>query len=225
MITAQQNQRKTCRCLTGRFANDGDGLDHLRDWHFEQTGHVLAFDLARRCDFFHRHRGASTRSGRRQRFCQFNVGRVIRVRAVGQRIFAGVGQHVEFMRTGAANRTGIRRNRAEFQTKPRKNARVGFVHVLVLALQIGKAGVERVTILHQKFPPAHDAEARANFVAELHLHLIKMQWQLAIAFDFLAHDIGNHFFMRRADHEIALMPILEAQQLGAVLFPTPRFLP
>ena len=72
---------------------------------------------------------------------------------------------------------------------------------------------------------AHDAEARADFVAELGLDLVKMNRQLAITLDVAAHDIGDDFLVCRANYEVALVAILETQQLGAVLLAAAGFLP
>jgi hypothetical protein len=94
-----------------------------------------------------------------QRFGQFDVGGVIGVRAEGDVVFAGIGQHVKFMRAGAADRAGVGRNGTEFQAKARENPAVSVVHVAVFALQIFERGMERVAVLHQELAAAHDAEA------------------------------------------------------------------
>ena len=85
--------------------------------------------------------------------------------------------------------------------------------------------MEGIAILHDEFPPAHDAETGANLVAELGLDLVEMQWQLAIALYFLAHHIGNHLFVRRADDKVALVTVLQAQQFGTIFVPAPGLLP
>jgi hypothetical protein len=168
---------------------------------------------------------------RRARACrgqclgQFDVGGVIRVRAEGDVVFAGIGQHVEFMRAGAADRAGVGRDGAEFQAQAGEDAAVGVVHVAVFALQVGERGVEGVAVLHQELAAAHDAEAGADFVAELGLDLVEVNRQLAVALDVAAHDVGDDFLVRRADDEFALVAVLEAQQFRAVLLPAAGFLP
>ena len=52
-----------------------------------------------------------------------------------------------------------------------------------------------------------------------------MNRQLAVALDVTPDGVGDDLLVRRADDEFALVPILEAQQLGAVLLPATRFLP
>ena len=52
-----------------------------------------------------------------------------------------------------------------------------------------------------------------------------MQRQLPVTFYLFAHDVGDDFLVRRADDEIALVAVLEAEQFGALFFPAARFLP
>ena len=92
-------------------------------------------------------------------------------------------------------------------------------------MQIFKTGVEGIAILHQELAAPHHAETRSDLVAELGLDLVQVQGQLAIALDFLTDEIGDHLFMRRSDNKLALMAILEAQQLRTILLAATRFLP
>jgi len=85
--------------------------------------------------------------------------------------------------------------------------------------------MEGIAVLHQELAAAHDAEARTDLVAELGLDLVQVQRQLAVALDVATDDVGDHFLVRRADHEIALVAILEAQQLRAVLLAATGLLP
>ena len=85
--------------------------------------------------------------------------------------------------------------------------------------------MEGVTILHDELAAAHDPEARTDLVAELRLDLVEVPRELAVAFHFAAHDVGDHLLVGRADHEVAVMPVLEAQEFRAVLFPAARFFP
>ena len=85
--------------------------------------------------------------------------------------------------------------------------------------------MEGVAILHGEFAPAHDTEAGTDFIPELGLDLIEVHRQLPVAADFAPCDVGNHFLMRRADDEIALMTVFHAQQFRAVFVPAPGLLP
>jgi hypothetical protein len=147
------------------------------------------------------------------------------IRAESDVVLAGIGQYVEFVRSRAADRAGVGRDGAELQAQAREDAAVRLVHVAVFALQVFKRGVEGVAVLHQELAAAHDAEAGANFVAELGLDLIEVNRQLAVALHVTAYDVGDDFLVRRADDEFALVAVLEAQQFRAVLLPAAGFLP
>ena len=123
------------------------------------------------------------------------------------------------MRSCSADRSCICSDGAILEAEAVEYPRVRIVHIAILPLQVFKTRVERVSVFHKKFPAAHYAKAWAYLVAEFHLDLIEMQGQLTIALYFLANDIRNDLFMRRADDEIALVPILEAEQLRAVFLP------
>ena len=129
------------------------------------------------------------------------------------------------MRTIAADRAGVGRDRAEGQAHAREDAHIGGVHLVVARLGAFHVAVEGIGVLHREFAPAHDAEARPAFVTELGLDVIPVDRQLAVALDLLARDVGDHLFRGRLDDEIAVMAIFDAQQLRAVLLPTTRFLP
>ena len=58
--------------------------------------------------------------------------------------------------------------------------------------------VEGVGVLHEELARAHHAEARPALVAELHLDLVEIRRQLAIALQLAARDVGDDFLVRRA---------------------------
>ena len=168
-------------------------------------------------------RGAA--GGRRHGFGQLDVGGVVRIRAVGDGVFARIRQHVKLVRTGTANRAGIRRNGAELQAKAGENTRIRLVHRLISLGQAGEIGVEGIRVLHHEFTRAHHAETGSDFIAELGLNLVEIQRQLAVAFDLTARDVGDDLFVGRAETKIALVSILDFQHLRAEHFPAPGFLP
>ncbi len=129
------------------------------------------------------------------------------------------------MRAGAADGAGVGGHRAELEAQAREDARVGVVHVAVFALQVLVVGVERVAVLHHELAPAHDAEARAALVAELGLDLVEVHRQAPVALQFRARELGDGFLRGGLEHEIALVAILEAQQLRPVRLPAARLLP
>ena len=172
MIAAQQQQDEFgALALLGHH---GDCLYGLRQRQIEEGGDVLAPGLARGGYLFHSH--CATRDGFRGRngLGQFHIGRVVRCRAEGDRIFPGVGEDMKLVRTRAANGAGIGRHSAELQAQPGEDAAVGVEHIAVFAFQIGIRGVEGIAVLHQELASAHDAEARAYLVAELGLDLVEM---------------------------------------------------
>ena len=77
--------------------HDGDCLDGFREWQAQQFGHVLAARLAGCSDFFHLLGMAVPRLGGGNCLGQFHVGGVAGIGAEGNRVLAGVRQHVEFM--------------------------------------------------------------------------------------------------------------------------------
>ena len=132
---------------------------------------------------------------------------------------------MELVRARAADRAGVGRDGAKAQAEPGEDARVGVVHVAVLALEVREVGMERVAVLHQELARAHDPEAGADLVAELDVHLIEVHRQLAIALDLASRDVRDHLLVRRAEQEIALVAVLDLEQLRAECFPAPGFLP
>ncbi len=141
------------------------------------------------------------------------------------RVLAGFGEHLEFVRRVAADGSGVGGHRAKLQAQPREDARIGVVHRLVGAQHARLVGVERVGVLHDELARAHHAEARPDLVAELGLDVIEIHRQLAIALDFLARDVGDDLLRGRLENEVALVPVLQAQQLRAVLVPASGLLP
>ena len=145
--------------------------------------------------------------------------------AEGDGIFAGVGQYHEFMGKIAADGAGVRFHGPELEAQASENARIGVVHQLVALLGPGAVRVKGVTVFHHEFAPAHQAEAGADFIAELALDLIEPHGQLAVGTHFAAHQVSNDFLMGGAQAIFALVTVLEAQQFLAVVLPAARFLP
>ncbi|MND53213.1 hypothetical protein D3C80_442450 [compost metagenome] len=85
--------------------------------------------------------------------------------------------------------------------------------------------MEGVGVLHDELATTHQAEARTDLVTELGLDLVEVDRQLLVAVQLVAREVGDDFLMGRADAELALMAVVQAQQLGAVLFPAAGFLP
>ena len=222
LMVATQHQRDQ----PPRFpALDDEGLEQLAGRPPEKCAHGVDAVLARGRDFGQRlgRRGALLR--RRQGGCEFDVGRV--VAGVGYRdgILAGIGQHMELMGVAAADAAGVGQYRAKLHAQAPEDVAVGGVHALIGCGEAGLVDVERIGVLHEEFARAHHAEAGSDFVAELGLDLVEVGGQIAVAANLVAHQVGNDFLVGRAEAERPLVPVLEAQQLRAVLFPASRFLP
>ncbi len=125
----------------------------------------------------------------------------------------------------AADRAGVGLHGAEREAEPREDARVGVVHVAVFAREIVCVEVERVGILHQELARAHDAEARADLVAELGLDLVEVDRQLLVALELVAREIGDDFLVRRAVAVPGVLAVLELEQLSAEFLPASGFVP
>ncbi len=85
--------------------------------------------------------------------------------------------------------------------------------------------MERVSVLHQEFPGAHDAKTGAALIAELGLNLIEIGGQLFVALQLVTNQIGDHFLMGRPEAEVAAVAIIHPQEFATILFPAARFLP
>ena len=168
---------------------------------------------------------ARTRGRRRQRLGLLDIGRIVGAVAVGDGVLAGSGQHLEFAGQRAADRAGVGIDRAELESHAREDARIGVVHDLVRTQHAGFIDVERIRVLHDELARAHHAEAWPDLVAELGLDLVEVDRQLLVAADLAAHDVGDHFLVRRPDDEVALLPILQTQHERPHLFQAAAFLP
>ena len=102
---------------------------------------------------------------------------------------------------------------------------IAMAHHRVALGQRALIGMEGVGVLHDELARTHHAEARPHLVAELELDLVEVDRQLAIAFDLAPRDIRDHLFVGGPEHEVALVAILQAQQLRAEFLPATRFLP
>ena len=159
------------------------------------------------------------RLARRQRLCELEVRGVFVAVRKHDRVLARVGEHVEFLRRAAADRAGVGVHRAKAQAKAREDRAVGLVHLPVALRERRFVGVEAVGVLHDEFARAHYAEAGADLVAELGLDLVEVDRQLAVALELAAGKIGDDFLVGRPEHHVAVVAVLEPQQLRPELLP------
>ena len=132
---------------------------------------------------------------------------------------------MELLRDAAADIAAVRRHDAKGQAETAEDAVVNRAHVLVTASQAVLVQVEGIGILHQEFAAAQNPEARPDLVSELALDLVQADRQPPVTADFPAGQVRDHFFVRRSQAELALVPVPEAQQLGPVFLPSSGFTP
>ncbi len=171
-----------------------DAFDGAAERQMQQLGDLFAGRLARSRHLLHRFRRRCAVSHRRNSLGELDVGRIVRGRAVGDRVFTGVGEHLKLVRRGAADLPGVGVHRPERKSEPREDAHVGVVHRLVRVAHRRLVYVEGIGILHDEFTRTHYAEARAHLVAKLGLNVIQVDRQLLVAPELLARDVGDDLF-------------------------------
>ncbi len=132
---------------------------------------------------------------------------------------------MEFVAHGAADGAGIGEHCAELQFETGEDAFVGPIHVPVFGFQPLGIDVERVRVLHQELARAHDAESRADLVAELPLDLEEVERQLLVGLQFGAGEVGDDFLMGGAEAVLGVLAVADLEQLPAELLPASGLLP
>ena len=219
VVTANQCEHEAL------LADQRHRLDRARQLEAHQLGDFFAGPLPGRFDLAQLFRWRGARRCRRQGLGHLRVGCIFGTVGECDRILAGIGQHVELVRSTAADGAGVGGHCAEFQAEPGEDARVRVVHRLVSLGHRLVADVEGVGVLHQEFARSHDAEARPDLVAELGLDLIEVHRQLLVAAQFLAREVGDHFLVRWAVRELGLLAVADLQQLAAEFLPASGFFP
>ena len=85
--------------------------------------------------------------------------------------------------------------------------------------------MKTVSVFHDELTATHQAETRPRFITKLGLDLVKIERQFPVGPHRAAYQIGNDFFMRRTEAEIAVVAVFETNELFAVLFPPTALLP
>ena len=199
-------------------------LDEALRRQAEERAHLLDAALAGR-------RHALERAARSARRGHGSHVRLLDVRGVSATLARDDGvlsrrrQHLELVRERAADRSRARLDGPEREPAALEDAGVGVEHVPVLAPGVVGVDVEGVRVLHQELAAAHEAEAGPDLVAELHLDLVEVLWQLAVRADLPAHEVGHDLLVRRAEAEVALVAVAETKELGPVLVPAAALAP
>ena len=129
------------------------------------------------------------------------------------------------MGKAAADGAGVRFHRPEGKAAAGKNPVVGLMHLFVGRVRPILGGVKAVAVLHDELSAAHQAEAGPDLIPELGLDLVEIQGKFLVGVDIEADQVGDHLFVRGSEAAFPAVPVGEAQQLGAILFPAPGFLP
>ena len=229
VVAAQQQQPDLAAddlpFVIGFVGGQHQRFDGGLQWHAQKCGHVGTGAFSGGGRHLHGLAGCGARVRGRQRFGLFHVGGVVALRAVDDGVFAGGGNHLEFFTQIAANGAAVGRHGTVAQAKAVENAAVSLRHAGVAGLGAFGILVEAVGIFHDELAAAHQAKARAALVAELGLDLVQVLGQLLVAAQVLPGDVGDHFLAGGLDHEIVVVPVLDAQQFGAHFFEAARFLP
>ncbi len=159
-------------------------------------------DDARRCELFRggpraRGRGGGDRSPA-GRF--LNVRRVRAGFAVHHFILAGLGGDHELVRVGPSDHARVGFDGEALEPAAIEDALIGVVHAAVAFHGALLVHVEAVGVLHDELLCAHEAEARADFVAELDAHLVEVYRHLPVGIEFGGGDGGDDFLCGGAEH-------------------------
>jgi hypothetical protein len=96
---------------------------------------------------------------------------------------------------------------------------------LVAHVEPGLVAVAAVGVLHDELADADEAAAGSRLVAELRLEVVDHHWQLAIAADDAAEEVGDDLLVRHCEDHVASAAILEPEELGADLVVPAALLP
>lgn len=151
--------------------------------------------------------GRQGNGGRRQGDRPLLVGGVAAVGAGQDQVLAGFGGDHELLAGGTADGAAVGLDRHGPQAAALEDAPVGPVHGGVGAPQAGLVGMEGIGVLHDEFPPPHQAEAGPDLIAELGLDLVQADRQLAVGAQQVGRQFGDHLLMGGAEPQGPLLAI------------------
>jgi hypothetical protein len=125
----------------------------------------------------------------------------------------------------APNASRIRFNGSEFEATSAKDTAISLIHNFIALVCPLLLRIKTVGIFHDKFSAAHYAEPRPDLIPEFGLDLVEIDGHLPVGMDFFPHQIGDHFFMGRAQTSIPIVAILKPQEFPPIVFPPATFLP
>ncbi len=155
----------------------------------------------------------------------FHIGRIVAGMAGHEAVLARLCQHHEFLGKNPADHAALGLDRFEGQSAPLKNPVVGPAHRVVAGLGAFLVAVKAVSVLHQEFPPPHQAETGSDLIPKLGLNLIEDLGQLTVRFNLGADEVRDDLLVRGAEAELPLAAVLEPQQLFSILAPPAGLIP
>ena len=172
-------------------------------------------------------RGAPGWSRREGALGALDVGAVAAGRAIDDGVLAHCGGDHELVAAAAADGAAVGLDREGLKAESGEGPVVSVAHDLVGLAQRGLAVVEAVGIHHDEFFDAHQAEARADLIAELGVLLKERHRKLFIAGDYCARVVGDHFFGGRREAEHLVIAVLDREHgaRGLIVHPPARAFP
>ena len=114
-------------------------------------------------------------------------------------IFSRLAESLELVAVfgkGASGGNGAIRGYSE--PHARKNPFIANSAFFVEVAKVIFTAVERIEVLHEKFPPPHNAALRAFLVPELSLYLKERARQVFVRLNMRTHECGNFLLLRPA---------------------------
>ena len=145
--------------------------------------------------------------------CRLVIGSKAAIVAVDQRSLASVGQSHVLNGGIATDLTRVGNNRQGLDVAALADVSVGLLHLVILLLQALLRGGEAVGVLHDELATAHQAKAGTELVAELVLNVVKVDRQLLIGAQLVAHQGRDGLLVRGAQDELATMTVVKAHKL------------
>ena len=145
--------------------------------------------------------------------CRLVIGSKAAIVAVDERSLAGVGQSHVLDGGIATDLTGVGNNGQGLDIAALADVSVGLLHLVILLLQALLRGGEAVGVLHDELATAHQAKAGTELVAELVLNVVKVDRQLLIGAQLVAHQGRDGLLVRGAQDELATMTVVKAHKL------------
>ena len=195
--------------------DDAQGLDGGVLGDVEELGEVLDRVDARGLDLGEHAVAGAVEDG------NLRGGRLVVCRkaaavTVDEACLAGVGERHELDGRVSADLTGVSHDGQGLEAAAHADVGVGRLHLVVLLLQALLRGGEAVAVLHDELAAAHEAVAGAELVAELVLDVVEVHGELLVAAKLVAHERRDGLLVRGAQDKLALVAVVEADELLAV---------